>query len=419
MFNYIYLNNIAGINNEIKLDFRATPRKKEKKTTVCPIDKGISLNKIAGIIGGNASGKTSIIKAICAVGSFIGYRKMGNSTLKFTSIDDIKIENDIYYILPQLSDNSPDSFAEIEMDMYISKGKKTGFYTYMLKYTLNPKADIKSYERLEFRKKFNDVKKIIFDIKQTKLESELGYKYNYRENILADYEKTDKKVYEAIKAKLEYYETFYEHYVDNSDVMVDGMLQIPMQYFYLLNWLKKDEYMVNKTIKIIDKKVDKITIEENNDTHDDEIVLYGLGNKKLSYSELSTGTKKALYLINRALKVISNESVLLCDEIDNSLHMDLIKMILRLFILPDSKAQIIFTTNNENVLDEAIIRNDQIYCIARDNEQKINVNKYSEMPEVRYDSVFKINYRRKNIYSEQPNDNDINNFISYISEIKF
>ena len=73
MYIYFKIDNICGIDKEITIDFLAEPRKRNKRETVVEIDKGKSLNKITGILGCNASGKSSIIKSIMMVDMFLKY----------------------------------------------------------------------------------------------------------------------------------------------------------------------------------------------------------------------------------------------------------------------------------------------------------------------------------------------------------
>ena len=65
-----------GINNEIELDFMSTPKKKEKKDTIVEIEPNINVNKVAGIIGANASGKSSIIHSLLELRIFLAQYKI-------------------------------------------------------------------------------------------------------------------------------------------------------------------------------------------------------------------------------------------------------------------------------------------------------------------------------------------------------
>ena len=80
MYVYLKIDNICGIDKEIKIDFLAEPRKRTKKETVVEIEQGKHLNKITGILGCNASGKSSIIKAITAIDYFLTYNSEKNQS---------------------------------------------------------------------------------------------------------------------------------------------------------------------------------------------------------------------------------------------------------------------------------------------------------------------------------------------------
>ena len=416
MFLRININNIAGIDEPIQLDFIAKPRKREKKDTITSIERGISVNKITGIIGGNASGKTSIIRALCAIGTFLAHnsQKTSRELCALTKRLKVPYEFPIEDILPTQNASKKDDMTDISVEMFITKGAKPGYYLYSLSYTLDKTKEIKVIESLEYKKKSKDVYTEIFNIKQTRLESELGYKYAYRENIAEDYKKVDVKLYENFLEKILYYETFYKHYVDFSDTLDPTVYMQPIRYINLLAWLQNDGEMVNKVARLVDKKIDRIITERDKDEDIEKIVVYNCNNEKLEYSDLSLGTRKLLFVMQKALEVTQNDGVFLCDEIEDSLHLDLVKLVLKIFTVPNSKSQLLFTTNNENVMDENILRTDQIYCINRKQNMKIEVNKYSDMHGVRYDTSFKINYRKKSseLCAEQPNNEQINEFIS-------
>ena len=407
----------------MELDFVGVPRKKEKQNTVAKIENSVYINKLTGIIGGNASGKTSIIRAISAIGTFLSFSdekyRDGKVFLKIKK-EGMELKEKLLDILPSQNNKHKDEMSNIKVEMYIENGEEPGFYTYDLHYYLGDELETKVIESLYYRKKFKDIPEQVVSVSKEKLESEIGYKYNHKESLAIDYKDVDDKLYEQFIKKMKFYTTFYEHYVKYSQTSRDFFLMDPIQYMNLHFWLQQDEEMVNKVIKLVDKKVEYITLEKSKEDEEDEIVIYDKNNSKLEYDDLSTGTKKLLFLVYNSLYAIKENAILVCDEIENSLHSDLIKLILELFTVRDSNAQLIFTTNNENVLDEEILRNDQIYCIDRDEKDRIKLEKYSDMPGVRYDTVFKKNYRKKskNIHSAQPNNDEIEMFIGYINNVK-
>ena len=71
MFTKIFIDNFLGISAPVMFDFISQSRNKDKLNSVIKIEDGIYVNKLVGIIGGNASGKTSILTAINMIGQIL------------------------------------------------------------------------------------------------------------------------------------------------------------------------------------------------------------------------------------------------------------------------------------------------------------------------------------------------------------
>ena len=67
----IKLSNIAGIKDEMDLNFIATKTDKKNINSVYITEDNIWINRLIGIIAGNAHGKSTILNAIASIGSFI------------------------------------------------------------------------------------------------------------------------------------------------------------------------------------------------------------------------------------------------------------------------------------------------------------------------------------------------------------
>ena len=67
----IKLSNIAGIKDEMDLNFIATKTDKKNINSVYITEDNIWINRLIGIIAGNAHGKSTILDAIASIGSFI------------------------------------------------------------------------------------------------------------------------------------------------------------------------------------------------------------------------------------------------------------------------------------------------------------------------------------------------------------
>jgi uncharacterized protein len=81
-------------------------------------------------------------------------------------------------------------------------------------------------------------------------------------------------------------------------------------------------------------------------------------------SEESDGTKKLFVIMLNVLDIVSNNKILLIDEIGTSLHTDIIEYIFNLF-RAGKNAQLICTTHNTRFLNLTKFRKDQIYFVNK------------------------------------------------------
>ena len=91
----------------------------------------------------------------------------------------------------------------------------------------------------------------------------------------------------------------------------------------------------------------------------------------LEFSEESAGTCKLFALAGPWLDVLDNGHVLFIDELDTSLHPHLVRFLLNLFHNPETNrhnAQLIFTTHDTTVLDQTLMRRDQVWFVEKDAE---------------------------------------------------
>lgn len=80
--------------------------------------------------------------------------------------------------------------------------------------------------------------------------------------------------------------------------------------------------------------------------------------------EESEGTKNLFLLLTVLLDVIKDNSIILIDEIESSMHTTIVEFIIKLFNVGNS-AQLIFSTHNTRLLDLDKFRKDQIYFVNK------------------------------------------------------
>jgi AAA15 family ATPase/GTPase len=88
----------------------------------------------------------------------------------------------------------------------------------------------------------------------------------------------------------------------------------------------------------------------------------------IDISDESNGTQLLFQTAGAWLNVFANGEVLLVDEIERSLHPLLVKFLIGKFHFPATnpqKAQLIFSTHNTFLLDQSILRRDQIWFVEK------------------------------------------------------
>jgi hypothetical protein len=91
----------------------------------------------------------------------------------------------------------------------------------------------------------------------------------------------------------------------------------------------------------------------------------------LDFDEESAGTQKLFALAGPWLDVLDNGFVLFVDELDTSLHPHLVRFLLNLLHNPEANrhnAQLVFTTHDTTVLDQTLMRRDQVWFVEKDAE---------------------------------------------------
>lgn len=417
MYIYVKIDNICGIDKEIKIDFLAEPRKRNKKETVVEIETGKNVNKLTGILGCNASGKSSIIKAITSIDLFLTY----NAHVDRNQEDkEGRIYRRIETLMPKANANRKNEYSVIELCTFIDNCPKKGIYTYRLEYTLNPNEEIKMREVLKYKSSFSSKENEILNISKRKLESEIGIKYNYKDSFIEDI--IDKKALSSFNEKLEYYKCFYEYISNQLIYAEDSIDNVEMQYCFIQNWIEVDKDTIDEVVKLIDKSIEKFELETIPGTERKRIYFYNANGQKLSFGDMSNGTRKFLTYTYLLLITLNTNGMILIDEIENSLHNDLVKFILKLITIKSSKSQIIFTTNDQYTMDEEIMRIDQMYFLEKDINGKTELQRFSESirneknkKQVRNDETIRRKFKEKSICKGfQPSCEKIAQFIDSI-----
>ncbi len=111
----------------------------------------------------------------------------------------------------------------------------------------------------------------------------------------------------------------------------------------------------------------------------------------LPFREESHGTQTIFSLGGRLLKAIHEGEVIFVDELDNSLHPFLTRLLVSLFQnkrINNKNAQLVLATHDTNLLDQTIFRKDQIWFTEKDNLGVTELSLLHDFIGVRSDTPF-------------------------------
>jgi AAA15 family ATPase/GTPase len=365
MLKSIKISNFKSIDEEIELSFEPAV-KKELNEYYLTRD---NLLKLALIYGPNASGKTNIIKAIDFLRSFIfnppkdKEEKINITPFKFKD----SIEKNSKFVLEFIEDNM--------------------FFVYEIE--LNSENVVKEtlkYKNLTLKKPrfaliFERDENIIWGnkVKITKSQ-EVTLQLNTLPNmsLLSGYLRVNVEINE-IKSAIKFFKRILPPIFPNTELLG-----------FVLKKLQEGEVSKEEIIKILknaDFAIDDFSIEEKeieedfvkflkqigkeelNDLKKIEIWFNHFKKYKLEFKDESRGTQRFYQLVVILALLAKNSYIIPIDEIESSLHPDLLKFFILIFLSNSKNSQIILTTHiRELLLEKDILRKDAIwFCEKKEN----------------------------------------------------
>jgi AAA15 family ATPase/GTPase len=95
----------------------------------------------------------------------------------------------------------------------------------------------------------------------------------------------------------------------------------------------------------------------------------------------STGNKTFMELLPSFLHAINNECMIIIDEFSSGFHNELEECIIKYFFHYSNNSQLFFTSHSTNILNNSLLRPDQIYSVYFDSKKGSQIKRFSdEMP---------------------------------------
>ena len=387
MFLGFKIKNFLSVRDEVEFSFQLSPSQKLDDSSVTLSD--VHVNKLAGIVGPNAAGKSNLLKGIILFLMFVRDSYRGNPAPYFPHF---------------FSPVAPSSFEAdfIQNDEIYS-------------YSIEIKKDEILSERLRRMNKKTKRYKVVFQRVGNKLEN-VAFKVNPEDEKRLDGTIT---AFSLLK-HLNYFKTNgFEG--DAFGLLLQNVLSsspfVPRQPEFinlnaLAEILEKDPELLkilNKELCEIDTGIDEITIadgalsffgRDNQKVLNDKNIkiltaLHHYQGKKVAtpiYSE-SNGTIFYMQLFASIVNVLKKGGLLIADELETSLHIDLVERILALFLKKETNpnnAQILFTTHNPWFLQ--YLTKTQIFITQKKEDLGTECFRLDEVEGVRNDENFFMKY---------------------------
>ena len=133
---------------------------------------------------------------------------------------------------------------------------------------------------------------------------------------------------------------------------------------------------------------------ENGEIHARKLVAWHTGEegheKRFDLRDESDGSIRMIDLVPAlpALCAENSRKVFVVDEIDRSLHTLLTRSLLEMYLescSPESRSQLLFTTHDALLMDQDLLRRDEMWVAERDSSGASRIFSFSEYKDVRYD----------------------------------
>ncbi len=383
MIKNIKFDNFYSFNKEQEISFVA---KKKETYDYFQSKSGDQITKIAGFVGGNASGKTNVMRVFSFLSYFvcesvkkdplnlnIVYKTFFNNNKPSNFSVEFEIKDFLFFYDFSIHENKITS-ENLSLKTIKKNSKKIKLFSRELNnVTFLNKDYFKSFPKdsKEFLKQIRlDVSLIAFLKASYSIEIiDIVYDYFFKFKTNINEKGQKNNVMHQVNSLVTYLEDIklkkeMEDFIRHFDIGLDGFE------------IKKE---TNK-----DKKVE-ISVQGIHKTKEK--------NNKLDFSYESQGTQSLFFTLANILKSIKEgDGVIIIDEIETGFHPEALNKIISYFIdeNKDKKSQIIFSSHSLGFMNKLDMH--QIYLVKKDDDSESLVYRLNQVEGVRSDENFLAKY---------------------------
>ncbi|MBV7441010.1 ATP-binding protein [Weeksellaceae bacterium TAE3-ERU29] len=377
--------NFASIKDRITLNFEASKDEKLSDYYIISPDGKTRLLKLAMIYGANASGKTNVLESL--------------EFLVRTLIFPLESKNDFFEFEPFSFQENPKHIPTY-FELIFWVGKRKYFYEIALSNLAIHQEELYASNGRKYKvfSRKNDLDKKLSKIEFgskisiTATDKEvLEANTLWNNSVFGGYEKTNVYI-EELKECMEWLTSYTRPLIypksDLKDFAINTLQDNKAQKEIMLQLLNKADFCIDDievksfefdiTDEFLEqypepmRKVLNSVKPDNNKIRKKEVLFYHKINGKhypLVYSQESEGTRRYFELSGLFAGIIQNPTFTLIDEIESSLHPDLLQHFLLLFLENSNQSQILCTTHFREFLQEKELYRDDVIWFTEKNKE--------------------------------------------------
>lgn len=380
MIRKVKFSNFYSFEKEQIISF-STSKKKAYSYFQSKIKKSEQITKVAGFIGGNASGKTNIMRLFSFFSHFVRAEKRG---------DNLDVDFKTFFN----NNKKSDFYIEFEIDDNLY------FYEFSIKNNLILKEKL-SEKKLSKKSR----KEEIFSRNVNKIENLhniyfADFPSNYLKNIRGDV-----SLVSFLKAHYDIeiinkINSYFSHIYFN--INEHGKIN---NLFYNIKGI--EAYLGDKKLKLkmedfirrFDLGLESFVINKNKES-DNRNFFYDISgihkvdnvSKKIPLVYESRGTQSLFFMLVHIFNALQNNGIVIIDELETGLHPEAVKKIIDYFIDENEKgrAQLIFSSHALDFLRKFDMQ--QVFLVEKDNLCKSKLYRLDDVRDIRTDENFLAKY---------------------------